>query len=959
MKTFALAALLFMSGMLHAQIPVTLNVTPFTDFDYENVEPVNNYNFGYPVHADILSTGSASYSPTYSDRYFMSVYGPRHKEVSTSNIGFFDFHKGSDITSDVSFDGVTYDENSPPDIHCMCDGEVYEIFTGPDPESTGTGMYVTVKCDSNFQANPDWGNIYTAYRHLDSIVAGLEVGDTLSKGDVVGVMGSSGHTSTVHLHFSVIRRNEGNQINAHPMRLFNPDSIPHLTNRLTTAEITQLEHTSDEALFRIAVPYNMANIRAVHVSLPDSAYEKTYDFETVSQLAEEDRDDNDAVDGLELFAYPFNRGHNCYRRVWDRYEDGQITTDYPACPDLGAGHFFPFLSENLHQTPAYVLDLRVKDLPPNFDIADLSIQVIDIWGYGVEANGIEQDTSAHFTWAMIEDEDDDSEEYEDGTIDLSSGDLDLVYDGSSHGNQTVGLLFRDLSIPNSSTITKAELQFRADDSHSDAVNLFVKAEDTGSSSDFTSDPDDLSDRDTTYASVHWQPAAWATDDMDDDQKCAGLEAAVQEVVTRGDWSTTSPLTFLVTGTGRREAEGYSSSNLWKNAYVYIEYNDSVASPPNEPPTIALDSPLDGTTYFEPDTITLSATADDTNGNLSDVEFFIDGVSVGSLSTSPFDLDWIIPDYGSYSVQAVATDDEGLATYSSIATINVLDQVLDIQISNKNDDVEELENGTIWKTNSDLELCYDGYVSSSQGLVGHQHVGLRFQNVTVPSGATITNAYIQFTADETDNDATEIVIRAELVDDADAFSYSTNDVSTRAMTTDSVTWNPPAWNTVGAAGTDERTPDISSLVQSVVDNGGWASGNNLVLILYSWDQLKRVAESYDGSANDAAVLHIEFANSNSQNSIISQSRTVEAPASIHLYPNPVIADKCYLEITEDEHNITHVEVMDMLGKVVASKSTTSQHQQVISFGTENWPSGIYNIRIWSEDMMVGTKQVVVK
>ena len=444
MKTIHLAVWLLLGCTLHAQIPQSLNVTTFTDFNYSNVEPGNDYGFDYPVYADILSEDPNSYEPSFDHRYFMSIYGPRHKSVSTSNIGYFDFHKGSDMTAEVSYGGVNYDENNPPDIHCVCDGEVYEIFTGPNPESTGTGIYVTVKCDSTFKADPAWGNVYTAYRHLESVANGLEEGDPISKGDVVGVMGESGHTSTVHLHFSVIRRNEGNQINVHPMRLFNPDSIPHLVNHLNTAEITQLEHTSSEALFRIAVPYNMANFRAIKVSLPNDVYEKTYDFEEVSKLPEEERDDNDAVDGLELFAYPFNRGHDCYRRVWDRYEDGQITTDYPACPDLGAGNFYPFLNEGLHQIPTYALDLRVKDLPPNYDITDLKIEILDIWGHGVQANGVVQATDEHFAWAMITDEGDDAEEYESGSVDLSSGDLELVYDGSSRGNQTVGLLFRDL-----------------------------------------------------------------------------------------------------------------------------------------------------------------------------------------------------------------------------------------------------------------------------------------------------------------------------------------------------------------------------------------------------------------------------------------------------------------------------------------------------------------------------------
>lgn len=962
MKSLKFLILLFWGSLLNAQIPAPLTVTTFTDFSYENVEPSHDYNFDYPVYADILDEDPLSYEPEYNNRYFMSIYGPRHKSVSTSNIGYFDFHKGSDMTPDVSYNGVEYDDDNAPDIHCMCDGEIYEIFTGPNPENTGTGMYVTVKCDSVFQANSDWENIYTAYRHLDSIEPGLNEGDSISKGDVVGVMGESGYTSNVHLHFSVIRRNTGSQINVHPMRLFNPDSIPHLLSHLTTAEITQLEHSTDEALFRIAVPYNMANIRAIEVSLDGGGYEKIYDFEAVSQLAEEDRDDNDAVEGLELFAYPFNRGHSCYRRVWDKYEDNQITLDYPACPDLGSGNFFPFLSEGLHQAPSYVLDLRVLDLPANFDIEDLNIKVIDIWGYGVEANGTTQASDEHFAWAMITDEDDDAEEYETGTMSLSSPDLELVYDGS-HGNQTVGLLFRDLEIPANTTISDAFVQFRADASHAGATDLTIRAEDSGTVADFSSSSNDLSDRDTTYASANWQPAAWTIGDMGAVQKWTDLEGLVQEVVTRGDWTTNSPLTFLITGTGRREAEGYASYDLWKGAYVYVEYTDDVATAPNEPPTITLTSPADGAEYSDLSPITLSADASDPNDNLEVVYFFVDGSLVDSASSNPYEVSWNVPDYGSYIIHAIAVDEDGLAKTSETATISVLDNVLDIQIRQGSDDVEELENGTIWKTNSDLELCYDDYVSGSQGLVGHQHVGLRFQNVTVPQGAIITNAYIQFTVDETDSDATLITLRGEDVDDADAFSYSKHDVSSRDMTSDSVTWSPAAWTSVGAAGTDQRSPDISSLIQEIVDRGGWSSGNSMVMILYSWDEFKRVAESYDGSAADAPTLHIEFSQassmigSNTPNFYSNPSKG-KAVGTLNVFPNPVSSGTLTAEVMTDIEEPIQLEVRDLLGRTVATKTIEPLNDTQAVFDTTDWTAGTYLIRMLNREEILEVKKLLI-
>ena len=53
-----------------------------------------------------------------------------------------------------------------------------------------------------------------------------------------------------------------------------------------------------------------------------------------------------------------------------------------------------------------------------------------------------------------------------------------------------------------------------------------------------------------------------------------------------------------------------------------------------------------------------------------------------MGSEPFEMDWDIPDYGSYSIHAVATDDENLTAVSLTATINVYANVIDIQISEK-------------------------------------------------------------------------------------------------------------------------------------------------------------------------------------------------------------------------------------------------------------------------------------
>lgn len=58
-----------------------------------------------------------------------------------------------------------------------------------------------------------------------------------------------------------------------------------------------------------------------------------------------------------------------------------------------------------------------------------------------------------------------------------------------------------------------------------------------------------------------------------------------------------------------------------------------------------------------------------------------------------------------------------------------------------------------------------------------------------------------------------------------------------------------------AGTEQRTPDIASVIQEIVNQSGWQSGNSLAVILTGTDN--REAESYDGNPDAAAVLHVEY------------------------------------------------------------------------------------------------------
>ncbi len=142
----------------------------------------------------------------------------------------------------------------------------------------------------------------------------------------------------------------------------------------------------------------------------------------------------------------------------------------------------------------------------------------------------------------------------------------------------------------------------------------------------------------------------------------------------------------------------------------------------------------------------------------------------------------------------------------------------------------------------------------------QMVGMRFTNINVPKGSLITNAYIQFTVDaiSKNNSPCNIFIKGEASDSAVMYDPSSAyNITSRPKTADSISWavSGSSWSTVGAATTEQRTSNLKSLVQSMMQRNGWKSGNPLAFYMYGTGT--REVESYDGDAPKAPLLVIEY------------------------------------------------------------------------------------------------------
>ncbi len=197
--------------------------------------------------------------------------------------------------------------------------------------------------------------------------------------------------------------------------------------------------------------------------------------------------------------------------------------------------------------------------------------------------------------------------------------------------------------------------------------------------------------------------------------------------------------------------------------------------------------------------------------------------------------------------ALAASDEVTVTVQASAPV----QAVDVSVAGSSDDAEErISTGTPDLASSDLELTFDGTSSSA-----NQVVGVRFTGVTVPQGATITNASVQFQVNEVSIGACSLTINGEAADDAVTYTTATNDVSARPLTTAAVSWTPPDWTVVGERDVGQQTPDLQAVIQEIVNRSGWASGNAIAVVVNGTG--RRTAQAVDSSQLGAPLLHIEY------------------------------------------------------------------------------------------------------
>ena len=191
-----------------------------------------------------------------------------------------------------------------------------------------------------------------------------------------------------------------------------------------------------------------------------------------------------------------------------------------------------------------------------------------------------------------------------------------------------------------------------------------------------------------------------------------------------------------------------------------------------------------------------------------------------------------------------------ATPTSAATF------LNLQVNANTDDADQQEFGTMYRAGctSDSSAGNACVKTSDAGTTSRYWGGLRFNAVTIPQGTTILTATLEFYVTSSTYDDPKFDIYGQAADNPGTFQATAHDIDGRSRTTAYTTWSADGIGTGWITG-----PDIAAVVQEIVNRGGWASGNSLVLILKPYDAATEEFRwrSYDSGDGAAVKLHVKY------------------------------------------------------------------------------------------------------
>ena len=479
---------------------------------------------------------------------------------------------------------------------------------------------------------------------------------------------------------------------------------------------------------------------------------------------------------------------------------------------------------------------------------------------------------------------------------------------------TNGLRFQNVEIPPGATITNATITLTSRSNYSGTSTTQWFGEDNPNPDAFSLDDDDITDRSRIQdggsdLSVTWTMNSWSYENQ---YTSPDLTSIVQEMVNNAGWVSGNSMVFIqeMTSGISRASRLVTGSGQWYAPQLDITYATGAAAQIYQ--TVGLrfqnvNIPQGATvtsaqiSFYAAETNASAASFDIQIERSADAEAF--AASNGNLrnavdrpkypstpATWTVDGTWTAdqPEPGpdvTALVQEVVSNVTGwcgnnaMAFYisgssSDLRTAYAFDagedrepkltvsytydpdtapagtgctnEYLANRVALRENDAEQSSSGSVYNSSSTIDM-YSGRTN-----------GFRFESLPIAQGATILEAYIEFTSRYSDTGSVTFHLDGHAHDNSPAFPQENYNISSRTKTSSGLTvdWDiTEAWS----SNTVYQTPDISDIIEAIVGRSGWNAGNALsILQTASGSSYDRRTYSFDSSAADAPRLVIKVA-----------------------------------------------------------------------------------------------------
>lgn len=471
------------------------------------------------------------------------------------------------------------------------------------------------------------------------------------------------------------------------------------------------------------------------------------------------------------------------------------------------------------------------------------------------------------------------------TSEFTAGDF-----SSSFFDYSSGARFQDIDIPQGSLITAAHIELFGKHSSGSGFSTVITGELTTDATTFSTDSDYTS-RTRTSNSSGWSPSSWLTGNWN---VSSDISAIIQEIVNQSGWVPGNALVVfwddaqvgfqsqrrLTAGGSGRFGDPAEAPKLVIDYQVFQPVN-----PPSIPSAEAHGTPI-AISIYSVDAFSISSTEafgvpdvqstyDVLPNVIPSAEAFgtpeltqahpirpagmpsVEAFGNATLTTGPVVVDVpAIPSAEEFGISHVVSgiiiptgisSDEafGVPIFTTgveaasgrtfarpvftmtvgnpLTAGRVVTRTMTVQVASGPDDTQSWNNASITDASNQF-----GAGDFSASFMDYE-AGMRVYPL-IPAGATIEAAYLEvFGASETGT-VHPTRITGELSDNAAPWVNDYSEFSSRPRTSVAVDWDVTDWMN----GAWNRSPDISAVIQEIVNHMGWDAGN--ALALFWGDQL---------------------------------------------------------------------------------------------------------------------------